>query len=127
MKCPVCKSTDFKANDLHVEGFSEGIFECLTCGTIWALQHGLVEIIRDSQESSFRITSYNVCYTKLLRAVRYRNEENELDRSEWKQETVSPTLSFWYAPAQKLNLTFAYNYLGQRAESRFCQGSYNFV
>jgi len=53
MKCPVCKSTDFKANDLHVEGFSEGIFECLTCGTIWALQHGLVEIIRDSQESSF--------------------------------------------------------------------------
>lgn len=58
-------------------------------------------------------------------AIRYRNEGNELDRSEWKQETLSPTLSFWYAPAQKLNLTFAYNYLGQRAESRFCQGWYD--
>ncbi|PKN11539.1 MAG: cytochrome C [Deltaproteobacteria bacterium HGW-Deltaproteobacteria-4] len=58
-------------------------------------------------------------------AIRYRNEWNELDRSEWKQETLSPTLSFWYAPAQKLNLTFAYNYLGQRAESTFCQGWYD--
>ena len=58
-------------------------------------------------------------------AIRYRNEENELDRSEWQQETLSPSLSFWYAPAQKLNLTFAYNYLGQRAESRFCQGWYD--
>lgn len=58
-------------------------------------------------------------------AVRYRNEGNELDRSEWKQQTISPSLSFWFAPAQKLNLTFAYNYLGQRAESRFCQGWYD--
>jgi hypothetical protein len=58
-------------------------------------------------------------------AIRYRNEENELDRSEWQQETLSPSLSFWYAPAQKLNLTFAYIYLGQRAESRFCQGWYD--
>lgn len=57
--------------------------------------------------------------------VRYRQEENELHSSEWKQQTLSPTLSFWYAPAQKLNLTFAYNYLGQRAESRFCQGWYD--
>lgn len=58
-------------------------------------------------------------------AVRYRQEENELHSSDWKQQTISPTLSFWYAPAQKLNLTFAYNYLGQRAESRFCQGWYD--
>ncbi|HAD05188.1 MAG: hypothetical protein A2091_06725 [Desulfuromonadales bacterium GWD2_61_12] len=57
--------------------------------------------------------------------VRYRQEENALTSSEWKQQTLSPTLSFWYAPAQKLNLTFAYNYLGQRAESRFCQGWYD--
>lgn len=58
-------------------------------------------------------------------AVRYRDEANELDRSEWKQQTLSPSVSFWYAPAQKLNLTFAYNYLGQRAESKFCQGWYD--
>jgi hypothetical protein len=58
-------------------------------------------------------------------AIRFRDESNELDRSEWKQQTVSPSLSFWYAPAQKLNLTFAYNYLGQSAESRFCQGWYD--
>ncbi len=58
-------------------------------------------------------------------ALRYRDERNELDRSEWQQQTLSPSLSFWYAPAQKLNLTFAYNYLGQRAESRFCQGWYD--
>ena len=53
MKCPVCKGTDFKAHDLQVEGFSEGIFECRTCGSIWSLQHGLVEIIKDSQKDSF--------------------------------------------------------------------------
>lgn len=58
-------------------------------------------------------------------ALRYRDESNDLDRSEWQQQTVSPSLSFWYAPAQKLNLTFVYNYLGQKAESRFCQGWYD--
>jgi hypothetical protein len=58
-------------------------------------------------------------------ALRYRDEGNELGRSEWTQQTISPSLSFWYAPAQKLNLTFAYNYFGQRAESRFCQGWYD--
>jgi len=58
-------------------------------------------------------------------SYRARFEENDLERSTWKQQTHNPGLSLWYAPAEKLNLTFAYNYLGQRAEAKFCQGWYD--
>jgi hypothetical protein len=80
------------------------------------------ETVHEAKISSTWSPSANFSATA---TVRYRQEENELHSSEWKQQTLSPTLSFWYAPAQKLNLTFAYNYLGQRAESRFCQGWYD--
>ncbi|MDT8441620.1 MAG: GSU2204 family CXXCH-containing (seleno)protein [Desulfuromonadales bacterium] len=58
-------------------------------------------------------------------ALRGRFEENDLTSSDWQQESYSPSVSFWYAPTDKLNLTFLYNYLGQRAESKFCQGWYD--
>ena len=58
-------------------------------------------------------------------SYRLRMDENDLDRSEWEQTTHSPSLSLWYAPTEKLNLTFAYNYLGQRSEAKFCQGWYD--
>ena len=56
---------------------------------------------------------------------RGRFEENELDHGSWKQTTHSPTLSLWYAPTNRVNLTFAYNYYGQSTESKFCQGWYD--
>ena len=52
-------------------------------------------------------------------------EENDLAHSTWEQSTHSPGVSLWYAPSNKLNLTFAYNYLGQSTESKFCQGWYD--
>jgi len=53
MKCPVCKSHEFSAIDLHADGFYEDILECGNCGTSWSVNHGATEVIRDSQEKSF--------------------------------------------------------------------------
>ena len=54
MKCPVCKiSPDHAKMDVHVNGFDEDIFECDLCGTTWAVNHGVVEVITDSQARSF--------------------------------------------------------------------------
>lgn len=58
-------------------------------------------------------------------SLRARFEENDLDYSTWKQRTYSPGLSAWYAPTEKLNFTFAYNYHAQSTESDFCQGWYD--
>lgn len=57
--------------------------------------------------------------------LRARFEENDLDHSNWKQQTYSPGLSVWYAPTNNFNLTFAYNYHAQSTESDFCQGWYD--
>jgi len=54
-----------------------------------------------------------------------RFKENDLSNSSWEEDTYSPSLSFWYAPTEKLNLNFLYNYMGQRTESKFCQGWYD--
>lgn len=53
MKCPVCKGNDYVEIDLHSEGFYEDIFECNICGTSWAINHGLIEIVKDGQKESF--------------------------------------------------------------------------
>ena len=53
MKCPVCKNHEFVDTDLHAEGFSEDIMECRICGTVWSVNHGVVEIVKDPQDKSF--------------------------------------------------------------------------
>jgi len=53
MKCPVCKSQEHVDIDLHADGFTEGIMECPSCGTIWSVNHGVTEIVKDTQEKSF--------------------------------------------------------------------------
>ncbi len=53
MICPVCKHHEQVEIDLHADGFTEGIIECSYCGTIWSVNHGLVEIVKDAQEKSF--------------------------------------------------------------------------
>ena len=53
MKCPICKSFKNSEIDLHVEGFYEDLFECAICGSSWAVNHGLTEVIEDTQEASF--------------------------------------------------------------------------
>ena len=56
---------------------------------------------------------------------RVKSEENDLDVSSWKQTTHSPGVSVWYAPSNRVNLSFAYNYLNQGSETAFCQGWYD--
>ncbi|HKK01691.1 MAG TPA: hypothetical protein VJ955_05945 [Desulfuromonadales bacterium] len=53
MQCPVCKSHKYTEIDLHAEGFSENILECKICGTVWAVNHGTLEIVKDAQAHSF--------------------------------------------------------------------------
>lgn len=53
MRCPVCKNHEHVDIDLHSDGFTENIMECPTCGTIWSVNHGVTEIVRDPQEKSF--------------------------------------------------------------------------
>lgn len=54
MRCPVCKTVEqYVALDLHSDGFAEDIITCSSCGTIWSVNHGITEIVKDSQEKSF--------------------------------------------------------------------------
>lgn len=54
MKCPVCKTHEqYVEIDLHSEGFAEDIITCSICGTVWAINRGVTEIVKDAQEKSF--------------------------------------------------------------------------
>jgi glycyl-tRNA synthetase (class II) len=53
MKCPVCKNREHIGIDLHVRGFTENIVECKICGSIWSINHGVTEIVKDTQKNSF--------------------------------------------------------------------------
>jgi len=88
-------------------------------------QTDLSNLPEDTHEGKASATWSPMANFSATASYRLRMDENELDRSEWEQTTHSPSLSLWYAPTEKLNLTFAYNYLGQRAEAKFCQGWYD--
>ncbi|OQY17186.1 MAG: hypothetical protein B6I36_09320 [Desulfobacteraceae bacterium 4572_35.1] len=53
MKCPVCKHSKYVEQGLHSAGFSEEIVECDICGTTWSVNHGMTEVVSDTQEFSF--------------------------------------------------------------------------
>jgi len=53
MKCPVCKNSQYVECDLHAEGFAEDIIECSVCGTVWSINHGMTEVVKDAQRGSF--------------------------------------------------------------------------
>lgn len=53
MKCPVCNNHDHSKLDLLASGFTERLLECRTCGTVWSVNHGLAEIVKDPNETSF--------------------------------------------------------------------------
>lgn len=62
MKCPVCKnSLNHVELDVHVNGLDEEIYECDVCNSTWSVNHGIVEVIKDTQAKSFlEGTSENV-------------------------------------------------------------------
>jgi len=53
MKCPVCKNTKVIEIDLHSDQFAEDIVECAICGSMWSINHGSTEVVKDTQEFSF--------------------------------------------------------------------------
>jgi len=53
MQCPVCKSHEHSDIHLHAGQFNEDLIKCPSCDSIWSVNHGLTEIVRDTQENSF--------------------------------------------------------------------------
>ncbi|MDO3378252.1 hypothetical protein [Geoalkalibacter halelectricus] len=54
MKCPVCKNSENRSEiDVRANGFDEEIISCVVCGTIWSVNHGAAEIVKDVQPRSF--------------------------------------------------------------------------
>jgi hypothetical protein len=53
MRCPICKHQKHRETDLHADGFDENLFECSVCGSIWVTNHGLSEVVKDTQKHSF--------------------------------------------------------------------------
>ncbi|KIH77692.1 hypothetical protein SAMN05660860_01161 [Geoalkalibacter ferrihydriticus] len=54
MKCPVCKNSENHSEiDVRSNGFDEKIIACDICDTIWSVNHGANEIVKDAQAHSF--------------------------------------------------------------------------
>ncbi len=53
MKCPVCNSHEHVDIDLLSDSFAEGIMECRVCESSWAVNHGVIKIVNDTQRKSF--------------------------------------------------------------------------
>lgn len=54
MKCPVCTQTENHIEiGAHSNGFDEEIIHCDICGSLWSVNHGVTEVIRDAQARSF--------------------------------------------------------------------------
>lgn len=53
MKCPTCSAQEHTDIHLKSEAFQEDLDKCPICGTVWSINHGVVEIVTDSQEKSF--------------------------------------------------------------------------
>ena len=58
MYCPSCKNLEAEKMDVRLKpaGLTEEIMECRVCGTMWAVSHGAVELLRDPQAGSFLAT-----------------------------------------------------------------------
>ncbi|MSN26530.1 MAG: hypothetical protein GJV46_11765 [Geobacter sp.] len=54
MLCPVCKTHEqYSTINLHTTAFDENIMTCNICSSVWSVNHGLTEVVRDSQNKSF--------------------------------------------------------------------------
>ena len=54
MKCPVCKSSQEHTEiQVHANGFDEDLYQCEVCGSTWSVNHGLVDVVKDTQKKSF--------------------------------------------------------------------------
>jgi len=54
MKCPVCKNHQAHTEiQVHINGFDEDLYQCDVCGSTWSVNHGLVDVVKDTQQKSF--------------------------------------------------------------------------
>ena len=53
MRCPVCGSYEHTSLAMSIEQFSEILDECAVCGSRWSTNHGLTEVVMDTQLASF--------------------------------------------------------------------------
>lgn len=53
MQCPACKHYQHKEIGLHAAGFDEALYTCAICGSTWMTNHGLTEMVSDTQRASF--------------------------------------------------------------------------
>lgn len=60
MHCPTCQSIEHTEINFKSEAFQEDIDKCPTCGTVWSINHGTIEVVTDSQENSF-LSSLTEC------------------------------------------------------------------
>lgn len=51
--CPTCRSMVSVETDLTSFQFHEELYECTVCGTVCAVAHNQVEVVKDSQKGSF--------------------------------------------------------------------------
>lgn len=53
MYCPTCKTLEHSDVHFKSDAFEEDLNRCSACGTVWSINHGIIEIVTDSQEESF--------------------------------------------------------------------------
>jgi hypothetical protein len=54
MNCPVCKSGEHSIElAAHSNGFDEELLRCQTCSTLWAINHGKLQIVEEPLPGSF--------------------------------------------------------------------------
>ena len=54
MKCPGCRTHgQYEELEFRTAGFSEGLMTCKICGTIWAINHGAIIVVDQTQDTSF--------------------------------------------------------------------------
>lgn len=54
MKCPVCRNSEYHQEiDVQTNGFNQEIITCDVCGSVWSVNHGATEIVKDAQARSF--------------------------------------------------------------------------
>lgn len=53
MRCPVCGSHEQSVLSMKAGQFEEGLVECGVCASSWSVNHGLSEVVVDTQLASF--------------------------------------------------------------------------
>lgn len=53
MHCPVCKSSEYRKTELHAGDLNEALYDCAVCASVWSLNHGTIELVKDTQADSF--------------------------------------------------------------------------